>query len=86
MDTFRRIIDDTAADPTTAGNMVDDAVRLSLRAREGQDEPAAWRATGTREASCAGLEAMGGTAAGMPVPDPAAIVAPPASSAPVTLW
>lgn len=36
MDVFRRIIDDTATDPATAARLVDDAVRLSLKARDGQ--------------------------------------------------
>lgn len=91
MDMFRRIIDDTATDPATAARLVDDATRLSLKARDGRDDdsdrqwPDAGGTTGTGEAPCAGLEAMNGPTADMP--DPAALTAVPATSpAPVTLW
>ena len=92
MDTFRRIIDDTATDPATADRLVGDAVRLSLKARDGHaaDNGAQWPSvgdtTGTVEGTCAGLEAMDGPTADMPDPDPAMTATPTASPAPVTLW
>ena len=91
MDVFRRIIDDTATDPATAARLVDDAVRLSLKARDGRtDDGAQWptvgNTTGMGERTCAGLEAMDGPTAGMPDPDPALTAVPAASPAPVTLW